>query len=151
MKNIWTTANGSRMATLKKVGDLQNYGSPLLSLYYDTESKFIYLSVSVSKRREFSSWLFFAVGKSDLKRYLNRQACLPSIMKAYAEFECMLKTCHTGNKEVEWMTSESIPSNMIPEEDFFEEEFFKDRIRVSNFLKGGKFEIKEREICYGNI
>lgn len=150
MKGNWTTANGSRMATLKKVGDLQNYGTPLLSLYYDTESKYIYLSVSVSKQRERNSWLFFAVGKKDVRLYMERQACLPSIMRNYARFECLIKTCHSGIKEAEWAVSESIPSNLIPEEDFFVEEFFKDRIRITNFLEGEKFEIKERETCYGN-
>lgn len=150
MKGNWTTANGSRMATLKKVGDLQSYGTPLLSLYYDTESKFIYLSVSVSKHRERSSWLFFAVGKKDVRRYMERQTCLPSIMRSYAGCECILKTCRSGIKEAEWAVSESIPLSLIPEEDFFAEELFKDRIRITNFLKGGKFEIKEREICYGN-
>ena len=58
MNNKWITINNkTRFSQLRRVGDLQSYGIPLVSLFYDIKEKLLYLALSVYKRENTTQYI----------------------------------------------------------------------------------------------
>lgn len=143
MMNKWITINNkNRFSQLRRVGDLQSYGIPLVSLFYDIKEKLLYLALSVYKRENTSSILFIVVNKMDIISYMNEEIGLRDFILQYKYDICFLMNKKVSNGQIIWYKSDSIPSEIIPdEEEFFEEEFCYDKSRIKKFLSDTSFEI----------
>lgn len=140
MKYNWEIVNSKCFLGLRKVGDLQYYGTSYLSLYYDLNEKNIYLSLAAYKRYEYSSWLFFQINKEDVFSYINSCLSLKEWMQMYADEVCFLKKEYS-NTRIEWYESMEIPLDLFSDDDFFEEDFCKDKHRIRNFLTSNQYVI----------
>lgn len=138
-------ANGKCFLELRKVGDLQCYGDPFLSLYYDTDDKILFLALAAYKREDYFSWLFFQVNKEDVISYLNLSLTLREWMSIYKEEICYLKKVYK-NAIIEWCELMEIPENLLSDDDFFDEDFCKDRYRIINFLTSNEYTIRSSNI-----
>ena len=145
MKCEWKIVDGKSFLGFRKVGDLQCYGTPFLSLYYDINERILLLSLAAYKRDNYSSWLFFYVSKEDVISYLNSFLSLREWMKICEEEVCFLKKEYSNTK-IEWYESIEIPQNLLSDDDFFEEDFCKDKHRIRNFLASDQYVIRNSNI-----
>lgn len=145
MKCNWEIVNSKCFLKFRKVGDLQCYGTPFLSLYYDISEKKIFLSLAAYKREDYSSWLFFQINREDVLSYLDLSLTLREWMKIYEDDICYLKKEYKDAK-IEWYESMEIPQNLLSDDDFFEEDFCKDRYRIKKFLTSSEYVIRSTNI-----
>lgn len=138
--------NDAEVSGLRRVGDLQFYGVPMLSLYYDIRKKFLYLSLSAYQKKEYSSCIFFSVNKDEVLLYMDKDINLHEWMKKYEAYGCYLMKSYRSENLIEWYMMEVIPENLIPEDDFFDEDFCKDIYRIKGFLLEDRYEIKNNEM-----
>lgn len=141
MKNLKRISD-AEVSGLRRVGDLQYYGMPMLSLYYDIRKKLLYLSLSAYQKKEYSSCIYFSVNKDEVLLYMDKDINLHEWMMKYESNGCYLKKNYREENLIEWYLMEVIPENLIPEDDSFDEDFCKDIYRIKNFLHGDKYEIK---------
>lgn len=153
MKKYREKISDAEISGLRRVGDLQFYGVPFLSLYYDIKNQFLYLSLSAYQRKDWSSWVFFTVRKEEVLRYMKNEMNLHDWMKKYELSECYMKQTYKVEKRTEWYLMEGIPQDLIPEDEYFDEDFCKEVHRIKDFLLNGKYEIKNnetpKELMYG--
>lgn len=145
MKDLKRISN-AEVSGLRRVGDLQYYGMPMLSLYYDIRKKLLYLSLSAYQKKEYSSCIFFSVNKDEVLLYMDNDINLHEWMMKYESYGCYLKKNYREDNLIEWYMMDVIPENLIPEDDSFDEDFCKDKYRIKNFLHGDKYEIKNNEM-----
>lgn len=143
--NDWKLVNGNPLAGLKRVGILQEYGTPFLSLYYDTKGKLLYLSISAYQRKEFNSSLFFQINREDVLQYLNKTLKLSTWMQMYRIGKCYLRKTYR-DKNTEWLYADMIPNELINDNDcgdVFDECFCYEQSRIRRFLMSEQYEVKE--------
>lgn len=145
MKNLKRISD-AEVSGLRRVGDLQYYGMPMLSLYYDIRKKLLYLSLSAYQKKEYSSSIYFSVNKDEVLLYMDKDINLHEWMMKYESYGCYLKKNYREDNLIEWYMMDVIPENLIPEDDSFDEDFCTDTCRIKGFLHGDKYEIKSNEM-----
>lgn len=68
------------LPSLRKVGDLENFGLPLLSLFCDTMTSKLYLSLRSDQDGEVVRWVFVEASKSSIIDYIDEKVDLRTIV-----------------------------------------------------------------------
>lgn len=122
------------LSSLKKIGDIENYGIPFLSLFCDSISSKLYLSIRGEQEENIVRWVFVEASRTNILAYLEEQIDLKSVILETINKACYYVDLEGGNQMITYKLY-SFPKEYLPiEDELFDIDGCKNYYTIMKFL-----------------
>lgn len=127
--------NETNFKALKKIGDVEYYDGPLLSLFTSNKGQyFLYKWVTVNK--DSHSWLVFETNFELLVKYITQKLSMPDLIitPKNKDFYVVKIDNDLNYIDIQQESQEEVIQKYVPEDIFFDSFYFEDLQEIMYFL-----------------